>query len=447
MTEKQRVEIVSILLILLSGMFLFIYLNDYLMVLIFAATMTIIAYTVRKEYVIFLFVFFLPFGPFVNTEHNLFGVIGVDEIISFAAILYFIETPPFSYKKCNKYQKLVIRLVIIIAFIEYYGIVKGVFLGFSGEYLGLSDEGYRYIFKKLINFVLLYYPLLSLIKLIKIRNLEEITKVAVYASIILLVITAIFHTPLQEIGFHISDIVQGEVYGFESFTRKMGLYLVGGDENSFGAFCAIALGYYLAQAEKTSFNKYLPVMFFALLGIFISGSRISMISLSLILLLYFNRNYNNASNIKLVLLALLFFLSFSSLIIPAFSRFYDKSTLEHLDPNELGRVGKWIRYTDFMVAHPNTFIIGNLEEIDYKRVPHNCFVKIAYDTGLIFLLLFLIPLYKIFRASVKYKNNDYMLYYLIPFVGVLMTLNSNRPGIFLFLFIAMNYPIIRNKLE
>ena len=115
MSNKSKKELLTLTFLLLAGIISLAYVHAYSMVVVYVAVIALVAYVVNKKYSVYLYVFFLPFGSIVGTEYNLFSIIGIDEVVAVMVIYYFWELKPISYRNIGKYQKIAIKLILLIA--------------------------------------------------------------------------------------------------------------------------------------------------------------------------------------------------------------------------------------------------------------------------------------------------------------------------------------------
>ena len=148
-----------------------------------------------------------------------------------------------------------------------------------------------------------------------------------------------------------------------------------------------------------------------------------------------------------MILGVIFYFVFTKQIELVLQRFIDPSAIKAINPNEEGRVGKWIIYGNWIMNHLETLLLGNQKNITYNRAPHNYFVYLIYHAGLFVLIIFiklfyrLIKLFEFKLSSTRLKN----AYYLLPFPFVLMTVNSFGSSIYLWLYLPIGAYFVMNN--
>jgi hypothetical protein len=381
-----------------------------------------------------LFVYFLPLSSIIGTEYNLFGLVGFNEITQLFLILFIIQYKSKAYP-VSLLQKYVVSILIIIAVYYIYYFTKGILYGVD---LGEDVKSINYILKLFIKTILKYWPLIFIVKMIG----DYKVRIQVFPAIVLGLITIAFSMlivePMIDFGFYLSEneYALNEVEG--GTIRAMGLYRAGGDTNSVAGFFLIAFGFYLAQYEKT--KKIKPFLFlFALtiLGLFLTASRTGMIALTLMLLLFFVRNFKSRELPKLIFFGAVFFLFSSTLVLKSFERFYADSAKRALNKENDARLGYYYIYGNYFIENPEVMLAGYTnDQIWYKRPPHNFFLLMLYNAGFLFPTLFLLYLFKIVKEGKKTSKHLYLMYMVIPMFLILSTINSEGAATYFWLFVS-----------
>lgn len=407
-----------------------------------------ILFSVDKKYVISLFVYHVPLLPIISTEHKLFSVLGPEEIIygtSFLVLLY-IKKKYLKKNILNKYQTLSISFIYFLFFISFYIMIKDISLGLEPD----KTKGAFYIFKNFIRYFLYYVSLILLVKIIYLKGLYEYITVGFKYSVVTITLSMIFTRELLNMGAgiaqkadHMAKLLSGE------YQRYLGFYGAGGDENSVGIFLVAAFAFFLAMFERTgNLKKYIVFMGFAVLGSFLTGSRTAFLALAIVLLIFLITNKSGYVKFIFLIIGIIFYFVFTKQIELVIQRFLDPSAIKAIDPNEEGRVGKWIIYFNWIMNHLETLLFGNLQNITYNRAPHNYFIYIIYHTGIIIFIVFMKLFYKLiklakFRLTASTLKN---VYYIIPFPFALMTVNSFGSSIHLWLYLPIGaYFILNNE--
>ncbi len=396
-----------------------------------------------KKYIISFLVFSLPLSPIIPTDYKLFSFIGPHEIIygfSFFLLLRFVRNKKI---ELNKYQKLSIKFIYFLFFLQLYIIIKDFIFQ-----VNFKENGFFVLFiKRFIRYFLYYGSLVLLIKVIYYKSFLDYVLEGMKYSVVVITTSMYFSRFLILIGSSISfnegrrdRLLSGD------YTRYIGFYGAGGDENSAGIFLVGILGFFLALYEKERNNKsYFIFMGFAIFGILMTGSRTAFLAMLLISFIFFAVNKRGSIRIRILSAIVLFYYFFYERLNLVIQRFMDPSARAAIDPDETGRVGKWIIYSEWILNHPITFLFGNQELISFNRAPHNYFIYIIYHAGLIWLIIFLVLLIQLIKI-VSIENKKYMLrnvYYILPFFLIVMTVNSFGSSIYLWLYLSIGALFIK----
>lgn len=393
-------------------------------------------FMINKKLVVAFFVFQLPLSPLIPTDFKLMGLLGPFEIVNGIALVTMLILSSRYKSKLNKMQKLAIKFVWFLFFINAYVTAKKVFMGHSEE------TELSYVLKNVFRYFIYHFSLILLIKIIYKEQIFKFITIGVKTSLVVLVISMFFNKFL--IMNDIGTLYENKTSLLRSsYTRVLGLYSAGGDVNSAGIFLAGIFGFLISLFEKDqNIKKYILFFGIAVLGVLLTGSRTGFMGLSVVILIFLITNKSGGAKIALLLTCVIFFFAFNEQLTLVFDRFMDKSTQKAVNPEDKeGRAGKWVIYTEWIMDHPETFVFGNQEEIYLKRSPHNYFIYIAYHAGIIPLLIFLQLIVKLIK-SIKFKTTLGRLknaYYIIPFFLILMTVNSFGSSIYLWLYLPFGF--------
>lgn len=381
-----------------------------------------------------LFVYFLPMSSIIGTEYNLFGLIGFFEIVQVFFISYIIKYNA-PKQPLSLLQKYAMYMLIGIAIYYLYYYTKGIIYGTD---LGEDVTSINYVFKLLVKTVLKYWPLIFIIKQMGNYSIRSYVFPAITLSLITIFISMLIVDPMIEFGFYLPENEFSYRDVKSGITRAMGLYNAGGDTNSVAGFFLIAFGFFLAQYERVKrLNQFIVIFGITIMGLFLTASRTGMISLALIILVFLIRNFHNRSMFKLFFLGFIFFIFSSTLILNSIERFYADSAKRALNKDNDARLGYYYIYGNYFVEHPESLIAGYTSNpIWYKRPPHNFFLLMLYNGGIIFPGLFLFFLFKIFRKRRQTSKHLYLVYMIIPMFLILSTINSEGSATFFWLFIS-----------
>lgn len=408
-------------------------------------------YMLDKRYMVSFFVFNLPLLQIIPTDFKIFSIVGPHEIVyGFSLLTLIFYDKKANYKEFNKYQKIAIKFIYFLFFIKCFVLIKDIVLGLEKD---TDKQSFLYVFKNVFRYFLYYYSLVLLIKNIAYEKLYKDVIVGMQWSIVFLVISMLFSKELILLG---ADIAKKELFlkNLGVNTRFVGFYGAGGDENSAGVFLSSFFGFMLALIEKTKNTKrYIVFLGFAVLGVLLTGSRTSFISLLLVILLFLLLNNSGSLKSALFVAIFLFCIIFSEKLQLVIDRFFDESAKKAIDSDQMGRVGKWIYYLGWIFDNMETLIIGNQKDIPYNRAPHNYFIYLLYHSG-IFVLLYFVKLFVslLKMMSIKMKKYDLrIIYFVIPFPLLIMTVNSFGSSIYLWIYlslsVAISHEITTNNLK
>ena len=403
----------------------------------------VLLYMNDKRNIIIFFVFHLPLLPVIPTDYKLFGLVGPHEIIygSSFYVLYGMKKK-FRNKSLNKYQKLSIKFIYFLFFIQMYVIIKDTVLGLNPKFTGVV-----YILKNMIRYYLYYMSLIFLIQIFYKEKLLNYVLSGVKYSVVFLVVSMLFTDYLISIG---ADIAGRKAYlSKEAFrSRFSGFYGAGGDQNSIGVFLASTLGFFMALFEKSrSIKSYIIFIGFVVLGILLTGSRTAFLSTAIIFMVFLITNKSGSAKFYILISVVLFYFIFNKQLNLVFQRFLDPSAVAAIDPKSDGRIFKWIYYTEWLLDNPKTFIIGNQIRIPFKAAPHNFFIYIVYHTGIVILFVFIRLFIKLLKI-IKLKESKFSLkniYYILPIPFAIMTVNSFGSSIYLWIFLVVGAIYLPSK--
>jgi hypothetical protein len=397
----------------------------------------IVFYLFNRKLLIALYIILLPTDGIFFAEYNIVGILNINVAINFFTTIVFL---PELFKKHKLIASQKIPIYIIYAYIFYL-----IFVNFKNAYIGLMSL--EQSINRSIYFFLEYLPLVALIKIIKKQDLTETIKYSFYFSSIFLTISALLSPYLINYGFKI-----GAEQGLEIFSlnRYGGLYGKG-DENSFGIFSAMIVGFLLSIYENRKINYYEIIVFLsAILGVLLSGSRAAIISLVIVSLYYVKRNFSSGKSFKIIF----FFGIISILLAPQIGkvlvRFETFSTQLETETSS-NRIGKWILYVNHMFENPSIFLYGNekifsLTSYETRRAAHNLYVQIVYDSGLLPFFLLIYGYLKYFLFSLKNKFLLKPFYYLFPIFMETMSVSAFSLLAYVALIIAINGSVNNKKL-
>ncbi len=402
----------------------------------------LISYFFDKYFILFLFIIFLPTNGLVSTDYNFLGVLNLQRILNLSAIIVFLSEGK-KLKTGNgdfiKYAKLFLIFFLIYLFFQE-----------TKNYLyQISDtvESINKLINRFIKHSLLIYSSILLVKHIKDEKINNLFNYSIYVAIIFLAITQILGTDLYKIGFAITGNFD-EDYGMAAhdFGRRAGFYGIGwADQNSFGAFLAIAVGFILSKNEtNNNIFELIPLLFICSISIVITGSRAAIFSLLIILLIYFFRNWTSSKVLFLFFLGafgVFFVLNQTGFFNNILSRF-DMLENQLNTSDNTTRVFKWKAYINFMFSNVDYLITGARHRIiilaGRSRAAHNLFIQIFYQGGVFFLFYYLGLIMKFTGFARLSKNEYYLPYTIIPYIVIILFVSDWSNVVFLAFFTALN---------
>jgi len=386
-------------------------------------------YFFNKRLLIPLYIILLPTDGIFLQEYNLAGVVNINVIINFITLLS-LAPELFKKYKVTTLQKYANHIVVIL-------LLYLIFWNIKDAYFDLI--AYEKATNRIIYYLVEYLPLFLIIRLLNKPDINELLKSSIYFSLIFLTICAILSPYLASFGFKIGAEDGME---FSTINRFDGIFGKG-DENSFGVFCSMILGFLFANNEKKKINFYeISVLIFSITGVLLSGSRAAVISLLIIVFYFLRRSSDFGITLKIIFVLLVFGVIFAPWIELVLSRFNTLYT--QLDFNtSSNRIGKWSIYLNHMLSNPSIFLYGNeatfsLTSYSGVRAAHNFYIQMLYNLGAIPVTLLITYLFRLY--FVIPKNSLYLnpVYYTLPVIMETMTVSAFATLPFFCLIIASN---------
>ena len=383
----------------------------------------------------------------IGSEYNLFGYLGVNEITQISIIIFYL-TKKVRFVRELSLHKYVINIIILISVYYLYYYTKGILLGYN---LGPDVDSINYVFKLCIKLLLKYMPLILIILTLSVKRVREYVLPAIALSSLTIFLSMVFSENLIYFGY---DLIQttyalSEVQG--GITRAVGFYRAGGDTNSVAGFFLIIFGFLLADYEhsrKHQIIKYILPFSITVCSVFFTASRTGFIILILLLILFWIRNFSNFRSHKLAFFAIVIAIFSSSIIFKIIDRFFAESAYRAFDTTTDARLGYYFIYIPYFIDNLYVLITGYLNNpIWYNRSPHNFFLLMTYNAGLIFPSFFLYYLYKCYRWTRINIRGYNVIYLIMPYILIISTVNSEGSGIFLWLLISLIPYIHKNSYE
>lgn len=403
----------------------------------FSKTIALLAFLYSVIFVAFLncnlllslYIFFLPITPILPDSANLFGILGIDEIVSIGILFYIFERK-IPQEKQTSIQKIVVKILFLIFLYNVYRLGKNTFFG-------NSQTDWAYFGKNCIKYSLRFLPLIYIVTRLNYLAVRNYVLAGAFMSIIAISLSMYFNDFLSQHGILVKEgFLDQEGTGA---LRIRGIFRSdGGDVNSAGVFMAIAFGYVIGLIEKGEKLKYfIPLLLASLIGVFLTASRTAMISILFVVVLFAFMNWKKPQGLKVIGIVLLLLLITSPFIYSAIQRFYSQSFGAAFDSTrDVGRAVYYKVYGNYFLSHPISLVTGFIEKINFNRAPHNSFVKMTYDAGLLFSITYLFYLIKLFRSCKLETSRFNFLYIFVPLIFILLTVSELGASIYFWIFIS-----------
>lgn len=385
--------------------------------------------SLKKEFIIVLYLIILPTSGIIPTEDNILEAIGLDEIINIITITIFVS---YYFRKINLniYQKNAKSFLILLISIIVLKNINNAFFNIYGGNFFLAFKRFIFIFIK-------FLPLFFIIQHIRNSKIRQYVILGLYISGFIIVATQLFNEHLQSLNFITID--DSEFAGLanssiEKVNRFSGFY--NGDPNSTGTFLLMLIGFILTQIKKFSqHRKFLfALVLLYIFGILITASRTVVTSFVLVLLIFFYYNKSSKISVQIYLLLTIACLFGIDFITNQLSRFHNAALQTDTSVAD-NRMMKWVAYINFMIDSPSYLITGSQEEIKIRSA-HNVYVQMLYNVGIIPLLFFLKKITSSFKLLLK--QNKESIYFIVPFFFITIFVGElTEVPIFLILFILI----------
>lgn len=414
--------------LLIAAVFIAALINNTLLVPVLFLLIALAYFLKDKKNLIIFYIAFLPLNGLLEREHLLLGFLDSSTLVNLLMFAFSIAT----FQKYTKgiklftFQRIGIQLILfLIIYISY--------VSFKDAFFGINDISYSYAIIRSINIIIKLYPLILLINVFPKLNITKYVMNGFIIGGILLGILSLFSAFFLQHNFH-TGVVSGErIQGF----------IGNGNTNTLGAFFGTVIGYYFAKYEKEHKMDISELFLIGLSFIIIplTGSRASLISLLIVLLIFFIKNGIKKKGIILMI----FILPAALLVMPLFEN--TLSRMEILEEQQIttqsgtsNRVGKWLFYIDDMNSNPLTYLIGSNHELlmikGTKYVSaHNLYIQIVYNAGLIFLIFFLSRFYQCFYN--RQKGEIDITYIIAP--ALLYSITGSGLGVFWYILIFIGF--------
>ncbi|WP_158655208.1 O-antigen ligase family protein [Flavivirga eckloniae] len=236
----------------------------------------------------------------------------------------------------------------------------------------------------------------------------------------------------------------------------------------FALFVIVTIIYFLYEATKLSWKKKMLILLllaFSLLVLYMLSTRISVLGLIAVLLIYsFQFQTNKKSPIRSIILMLTCLSLLFVYLTPNFQKRFNSKSPDGIDISDMGsRVTHWKGVVNRIGNENVVFGSGTGDGHDglyeeylkldfktgysYKYNAHNQYLEVILFFGFIGLLLFLFILYVILRKCIK--KRDYVSFSVICVFMIFMITESileRHSGIVLFSFLISMIAVKNNKI-
>lgn len=417
-----------------AGFFLVV-LNARLLPIFFLIVGFVLLLLDKKLLLISLYIIYVPTNGLIDRSDFLGGILGIQQILGILALAILPKIRVTS-KHLPKLQKLGSDLLLILLLYLSYTFLKNAFFG-------LFETSFADAVKKVLNLVLLYGPLLLILRKCTSDVVKGWVVVAACIGVFNQVIYCFLSPYLPDLGFYSlgteAFFTRTDVEGVGRFVGVMG----NGDSNSLGAFFVLAVGFFLSHPRslnRSSIIKGLAAL--CVVAIALTGSRTAFLSLVIIVMYFLIKGGNSKARLQFMLGAIIVIAVSSPLWDTLLLRLSDAST-EQLSANtSSNRIGKWLLYIKHFVERPLTFIRGSSETIliGFNNIfiaAHNFYIQVVYNAGLGFLILFFYQFLLLGKIIAKSASNNPLIYIALPFFAITNFVSDYGIFIYFCLFVAL----------
>jgi len=384
----------------------------YVLVLILGSTFFKLKWL---ENITFAFVVLLPMKAIVHPNDYIFYRISPDDL-SVAGFLiayyFFANYRLIKFRKIDESKKYTFYFIVILIFcLNYYINIKANYW-VGTDATGLRPEEVQAF--QIIRDLIIIYSIILIFKLIYDERMYWAIEKGLLFGTAIIALSMSFSDYFSIIGLHSGFAVHGRTSGF-----------LNDNPNVAGAYLSIFIGYFIGRIENYNSNiinlkYYIIVLFIAIIGIFATASRTSLIALFFVFSYFLFKN-SFVGNIRQKVVGL--FLIFALLI--AFIEF--GSMMEDRVNTAMSSEGEtlqtrflhWALYFEDLMYNKDYLIYGNTKPIQHWGDVHNLYLYLTWNAGLIYLLIFIFLIRKISKST-RFNRNFYfkidILYLIIPLI-------------------------------
>lgn len=398
----------------------------------------------KKLLLISLYLIYVPTNGLIDRSDFLGGILGIQQILG---VLAFAVLPKFRViqKPSPKLQRLASDLLLVLLLYLSYTFFKNAFFG-------LFETSFADAVKKVLNLILLYGPLLLILRKCTADIIKGWVVIAAFLGVLNQVLYCYLSPYLPDLGFYSlgteAFFSRTDVEGVGRFVGVMG----NGDSNSLGVFFVLAIGFFLSHPR--SFNRSSLIKGLAALcvvAIALTGSRTAFLSLVIIVILFLIKGGSSKARLQFMLGAIVVIAVSSPLWDTLLLRLSDASTEQLTADTSSNRIGKWLLYFKHIVERPLTLIRGSSETIliGFNNIfiaAHNFYIQVVYNAGLGFLTLFIYQFFLLARIIAKSASNNPLVYIALPFFAITNFVSDYGIFIYFCLYVAL-YSISRDEAD
>jgi hypothetical protein len=434
---------IAIVIILLITTILLSQMGLYNIVNYLYIAVCFILFIIDRRLLILLYIVYLPTNGFISTEYNLFGILHVSYIVNmFALGTILLEWHSLDWETKMKIKESS-RFNSIVLYFALFLFLYMLLTEYRLYLLGMSDISPTLLITRSIRYVLMFVPLILLVRISSIEYFNNILRKGFILSISIIALSMIFSVQLSSMGIATQEDSTIMQTGIQSMVlRRAGVFSSIGDVNSAAGFLAVGFAFILFIHKVYMQTKLKSILALIIILAFIAaGSRAAIGSTILVIILFLMvRDTSFREKIGLIFfIALIIFILFTQdYIEPVLRRFSELRMGEgHLDSHhEFGRLGGWLFYINYIFSDTKIVLFGATESIykdlfsvHFERVAHNFYIQLLYRWGIFPLLILLYLIAKYITYSIHKSFEPILLAILIPFVVTLFFLSD--PGVFL----------------
>ncbi len=396
----------------------------------------------KRDISIFLYVVFLPINTILPSTYNVLGTVSYTNILFMVAFYHLIfwksDIPQTTIRR--------ISLRIIYIFLAYllYSDFRHAYLGILPFYKDFNPyiEGIRNIIR--------WIPLSLLVRKMDNEMFDRLIFKAIVVSITILALSVAFAYPLFFMGFKVGFSTEFEYRQnilMPEFMRNSG-FLADGDFNVMGALFNMIFAFCLSYFDITKIYKRkdaLICLAVSLTGVFLTGSRMAVLTLIIILTYSFWKTSSLQKLVKysvyiLTFLAILWQMGMFDFIL---NRLSQQNTVGELSLSEkYSRLNRWISFFEYSTSSINRLVFG-YDSIHFftgreYRDPHNLFLRMLYYGGIVFVSLFIYQLIRLINYSIYENTRFRIMLVLIPCLISSMIIGQHTWIYFLLLIVSIN---------